>query len=98
MTAAQPQVFLRAIVKEHVKGEVRMADVEADVKRVKHVDVTGKLLQFQEPMNESLRIYRSARDELKAPLWRGSKLVAWLVAVDWPNSSIDVCVAATVRL
>ena len=48
-----------------MKVEVRMADVEADARRMKRVDFKGRLQSLQEPMNESLRIYRDAREELK---------------------------------
>ena len=53
-----------------MKVEVRMADVEADARRMKGVDFKGRLQSLQEPMNESLRIYQSARDELKVRLGR----------------------------
>ena len=58
--------MLRESLKAFAKGEVSMADVERDVRRVKGIELKGKLRPLQEPMNESLRIYRSALDELKA--------------------------------
>ena len=61
---------MRSIVKDNMKVEVRMADVEADARRMKRVDFKGRLQSLQEPMNESLRIYRDAREELKVCLGR----------------------------
>ena len=58
--------MLRKSLKEFANIEVSMADVERDVRRVKGIDLKGKLQPLQEPMNESLRIYQSARDALKA--------------------------------
>ena len=60
------QFVLRESLKEFANIEVSMVDVERDVRRVNGIDLKGKLQPLQEPMNESLRIYRSARDALKA--------------------------------
>ena len=63
---ADVEVFLRAIAREHVKGEVSTADLEADVKRKFGLDMGGKLESLQLPMEMSKAIYNNARAKVGA--------------------------------
>ena len=50
------EVFLRQIAAKHVKGDVSMADIEKAVLRELRVDLTGKLLELQAPLEASKEI------------------------------------------
>ena len=55
------EVFLRQIAAKHVKGDVSMADIEKAVLRELRVDLTGKLLELQAPLEASKEIYGTVR-------------------------------------
>ena len=63
---ADVDVYLRTILGQFVTSDVRMVDIEADVKRTFGVDFTGKLGDLQEPMERSREIYREARTVLES--------------------------------
>jgi hypothetical protein len=63
---ADVEIFLRTIARKHVKGQLSMADIEADVQRKFGIDMDGKMAELQEPMNRSLEIYETARTTLRA--------------------------------
>ena len=50
----------------HVKGEVRMEDIEADVMRLFGVDMKGEMADLQKPMDASREIYRKVVTVLAA--------------------------------
>ena len=55
------EVFLRQIAAKHVKGDVSMTDIEKAVLRELRVDLTGKLLELQAPLEASKEIYGAVR-------------------------------------
>ena len=79
------EVYLRTIARDHVKGEVNMANIEAAVKRRYGINVQGKLASLQTPMDMSKAVYSkvhqklSGRDGYKALLGLPSNLNSDLV-------------------
>ena len=63
---ADVRIYLRQIAGAHVKGQANMADIEADAKRTLGVDVVGKLVELQAPLEESREIYLQARTSAAA--------------------------------
>ena len=63
---ADVEVKLRKIAFQHVKGEVSMADIEADVQRKFGIDMKGGMVALQGPMDKSREIYRAKRTVLEA--------------------------------
>ena len=63
---ADVEVYVRPVAKRHVKGDVSMVDIEADVKRKFRIDMKGGMAALQEPMNKSREIYRAKRTVLEA--------------------------------
>ena len=63
---ADVEVYLRSMAAAHVKGEVRMEDIEADVMRLFGVDMKGEMADLQKPMDASREIYRKVVTVLAA--------------------------------
>ena len=59
-------MYVRPVAKRHVKGDVSMVDIEAEVKRKFRIDMKGGMAALQEPMNKSREIYRAKRTMLEA--------------------------------
>ena len=64
--AADVEFALRTTARKYVKGEVRMADIEAAVKREFGVDMKGAMEALQGPVNESKALYDDAVLMMKA--------------------------------
>lgn len=58
---ADVEVYLRSIARQHVKGDVNLSDIEADVKRTFGIDMGGKMAKLQVHVDESREIYGTAR-------------------------------------
>ena len=63
---ADVEVFLRKIAAKFVRGELSMADIEKAVKRELGIDLDGKLIALQAPLEKSMEIYREVRAMLSA--------------------------------
>ena len=63
---ADVEVYLRTIARQHIKGEARIADIEADVQRTYGIDMKGKLTVLQKPMEMSKAIYAKVREKVSA--------------------------------
>ena len=64
--AADVEFALRTTARKYVKGEVRMADIEAAVKREFGVDMKGAMEALQGPVNASKALYDDAVLMMKA--------------------------------
>ena len=58
------EVYLRTIARKYVKGEVNMADIEAAVKRTFGIDMQGKLVSLQAPVDMSRAVYSKVHEKL----------------------------------
>ena len=63
---ADVEIYLRKIASKHVKGKVSMADIERDANRIFNINITGKLVELQLPMERSRETYRTAWMQLEA--------------------------------
>ena len=63
---ADVEVYLRHIAKKHVKNELSMTDLEADIKRTFGIDMDGKMTELQVQVDKSREIYGVARTRLQA--------------------------------
>ena len=64
---ADVEVSLRRTAGKFVKSDVDMADIEKVANRELHIDLTGKLIALQAPLEKSKAIYGArARDAARA--------------------------------
>ena len=63
---ADVEVFLRKIAAKFVRGELSMADIEKAAKRELGIDLDGKLVELQAPLEKSKAIYGDVRTMLSA--------------------------------
>jgi len=86
---ADVEVYLRKIARDHVKNELSMADLEADIKRTFRIDMQGRMNHLQQEVNNSCEIYGEARTKLQAREGFGELLAIQELRPDAQQQSDD---------